>query len=375
MRIGVAMSGGVDSSVTAALLKAQGHEVLGLTMKLWFCPPEPGGEEPRARRVLCCSPRNTQDAQAVCAKLGLEHRVVGLAAEFEEQVIKPFVSEYLRGRTPNPCVRCNRHLKFRLLAREARRLGCEALATGHYARMDIDPPTGLRRLRAAADADRDQSYFLFAVSQEQLAFLRFPLGELAKTEVRRQAAELGLRVAAKPDSQEVCFIPDQDHRRFLRERRPEAFRPGPILHVDGRELGRHDGLPGYTIGLRKGLRVSWREPLYVVDLDLKRNAVVLGPESSLLASGLQARSLHWIAGAPPAESFRAAAQIRYRSPPHPCSLRLAPGDTAQVLFDSPVRAVTPGQAVVFRQGDVVLGGGWIERAVSAEAHLTRLQSP
>lgn len=374
MKIAVAMSGGVDSSVAAASLKQAGHEVLGLTMKLWFCAPDgsdrmdwdgtpaPEGAVASAPIApLCCSPRDARDAQAVCERLGIEHRVVALAGEFSAEVIDPFVAEYLRGRTPNPCTRCNQFLKFQRLAEEARRSGCQALATGHYARADRDA-SGRFLLRTAADASRDQSYFLFAVTQAELAFLRFPLGDLSKGEVRRRAAEAGLGVAGKPDSQEVCFIPDQDHRRFLRERRPEAFRPGPIMHLDGRPLGEHSGLPGFTIGQRKGLGVAYREPLYVVALDAARNAVVLGPESALLASGLEARATTWVAGAPPAICFRASAKIRYRNPPTACRVETADGGTAAVRFDSPVRAITPGQSVVFYDGDLVLGGGVIERA-------------
>jgi tRNA-specific 2-thiouridylase len=370
MRIAVAMSGGVDSSVTAALLKAQGHEVLGLTMKLWGCASDPHNPErerelfARAKADLCCSPRDIQDAAGVCRRLGIEHHVLDLAEPFAEEVILPFVREYLRGRTPNPCVRCNERIKSRALLAAARALGAEALATGHYARIDR-APDGLFRLRGAADAERDQTYFLLPLGQAELAALRFPLGELGKQEVRRHAAELGLAVAAKPDSQEVCFIRDNDHRRFLREYEEEAFRPGPILLKDGTQVGTHEGLPGYTIGQRRGLRVAWREPLYVIALDVERNAVVLGPADALWADGLEARELHWVAGAAPGESFRTEAKIRYRNAPNPCTVTRRADGSAEVCFEKPVRAVTPGQAVVFYEGDVVLGGGWIEGALRA----------
>ena len=361
MRIAVAMSGGVDSSVTAALLKAEGHDVVGLTMKLWECAQDGGPDNvelAEARSDTCCSPKDLLDAHEVCSNLGIQHEVVDLSESFSSGIVQDFIDEYARGRTPNPCVRCNQRIKSKGLIEKARALGCEALATGHYARLDDDPETGLRRLRTGLDTTRDQSYFLFPIDQEELHFLRFPVGGKTKVEIRRIAAERGLPVADKHESQEVCFVFDNDHRRFLRERRPDAFKTGPILMEDGREVGQHEGLPGYTIGQRRGLRVAWKEPLYVVRLDVERNAVILGPEGSLNAETLTARDLHWIAGEAPATAFRAQAKIRYRNPPNPCAIRIVYGG-AEVRFDAPVRAVTPGQAVVFYDGDIVLGGGWI----------------
>ena len=370
MRIAVAMSGGLDSAVAAAALKAQGHEVVGLTMKLWVCSSGDPAAKAReaelaqkARGDVCCSPKDVLDAKDVCHVLGIPHYVLEMAEDFSQQVIDQFIGDYARGRTPNPCVRCNERVKSKGLVKKARQLGCEFLATGHYARIDTDPLTGLRRLRQGLDPERDQSYFLFPLTQDELAYLRFPVGELPKREVRALAAELGLAVAAKPDSQEICFVKDNDHRRFLRERAPASFVPGPILLEDGREIGRHDGLAGYTIGQRRGLKVPWTEPLYVIELDLARNAVILGPDASLWAGALDALAMHWIFGAPPPQGARAHAKIRYRGTPASCSIYPRADGGADLHFDSQVRAVTPGQAVVLYDGDTVLGGGWIERAL------------
>ena len=371
MRIAVAMSGGVDSSVAAAVLKAQGHEVVGLTMKLWVCSsPDPAAKAreaelaQKARGDVCCSPKDVLDAKDVCHALGIPHYVLEMAEDFSHQVIDQFIGDYALGRTPNPCVRCNERVKSKGLVRKARQLGCEFLATGHYARIDSDPLTGRRRLRQGLDPERDQSYFLFPLTQAELGYLRFPVGELPKREVRATAAELGLAVATKPDSQEICFVKDNDHRRFLREKSPASFVPGPILLANGREIGRHDGLVGYTIGQRRGLKVAWSEPLYVTELDVARNAVILGPDAALWSGGLEALRMHWISGAPPPEGAHAHAKIRYRGTPAACSIHPRPGGGVELLFNEKVRAVTPGQAVVLYEGDTVLGGGWIERALN-----------
>ncbi|MCZ7645777.1 MAG: tRNA 2-thiouridine(34) synthase MnmA [Planctomycetota bacterium] len=369
MRIAVAMSGGVDSSVAAAVLKAQGHEVLGLTMKLWVCSqanPERAAYEAelakKTRGDVCCSPADVLDAKDVCATLGIPHYTLEMAEDFSKQVIEPFIDEYARGRTPSPCVRCNERVKSKGLVTKARELGCARLATGHYARIRRDEASGRFRLLRGVDEARDQSYFLFPLTQDELAYLDFPVGELPKSEVRRMAAELSLVVARKPDSQEICFVKDKDHRRFLREKAPAQFTPGPILHADGRELGAHDGLIGYTIGQRRGLGVAFSEPLYVVKLDLARNAVVLGPDEALWAPGLEARAVHWIAGAPPKGTLRCEAKVRHSPVTHACTVH-PDGEAIRVHFDEPVRAITPGQAVVLYEGEEILGGGWIERAL------------
>jgi len=370
MRVAVAMSGGVDSSVAAAVLKAQGHEVLGLTMKLWACsngsPEAKAREEELSKKTrgdVCCSPKDVLDARDVCRTLGVPHYVLEMAESFSHLVIDQFIDDYSLGRTPSPCVRCNERVKSKGLVQKAKELGCEALATGHYARIDADPISGLRRLRMGLDPERDQSYFLFPMSQDELSYLRFPVGELPKAEVRALARSLSLVVAEKPDSQEICFVKDNDHRRFLREKAPHAFTPGPVLLEDDREIGRHDGLAGYTIGQRRGIKVAWTEALYVLRLDQERNAVVLGPDGSLWEEALEARAMHWIAGAPPVSGTRAQAKIRYRGTSTPCTLNPKLDGSAEIVFDEKVRAVTPGQAVVLYDGDVVLGGGWIEKAL------------
>jgi len=368
MRIAVAMSGGVDSSVAAAVLKAQGHEVVGLTMKLWACSN--GSAEARAREAelaarsrsdVCCSPKDILDAKDVCSALSIPHYVLEMSEAFSHLVIDQFIDDYSKARTPNPCVRCNERVKSKGLVEKARALGCEKLATGHYAR--IQEHGGRYQLLRSLDLDRDQSYFLFPLTQAELSYLSFPLGETPKPEVRRLAVELGLKNADKPDSQEICFVKDNDHRRFLREKAPHVFAPGPILFEDGREVGRHDGLVGYTIGQRRGLKVPWSEPLYVIALDQTRNAVILGPDNSLWTDGLEARDLHWVAGAPPTQKIPAQAKIRYRSTPAPCVIEPLDGNAVRVRFDGHVRAVTPGQALVIQSGEEILGGGWIEAAL------------
>jgi len=371
MRIAVAMSGGVGSSAAAAVLKAQGHEVLGLTMKLWACSN--GSPEAQARTEelsqktrgdVCCSPKDVLDARDVCRALDVPHYVLEMAESFSHLVIDQFIGDYSLGRTPSPCVRCNERVKSKGLVQKAKELGCEALATGHYARIDADPTSGLQRLRMGLDPERDQSYFLFPMSQEELSYLRFPVGALPKAEVRALARSLSLVVAEKPDSQEICFVKDNNHRRFLREKAPHVFTAGPVLLEDGREIGRHDGLVGYTIGQRRGIKVAWTEALYVIRLDLERNAVVLGPDTSLWEDALDAHEMHWISGAAPVSGTRAQAKIRYRGPSTLCTLYPQPDGRAEIRFDEKVRAVTPGQAVVLYDGEFVLGGGWIENGRS-----------
>ncbi len=345
MKIAVAMSGGVDSSVAAALLKEQGHEVIGLTMRLFAADCPGGGSAVR-------------DATLVAAHLGIPHHVLDLEQEFRQLIIDDFIAEYCSGRTPNPCVRCNRFVKFGLLLDGARRHGAEFLATGHYARIHVDCD-GIRHLRVAANRSKDQSYFLYTLSQERLARVVFPLGEMAsKDEVRDHARRFHLPVADKGDSQEVCFIPNDDYVSYLEGNGCVDRTGGEIIHVSGRVLGRHQGTHRYTIGQRRGLGIAWSEPLYVVGIDAARGRIVVGEEPRVYAQGLEAQEVGWII-APVEDAFEASCKIRYRHQPVPCRVVLLPEGGCRVLFHEPLKAVTPGQSVVFYRDDEVLGGGMI----------------
>lgn len=346
MKVAVAMSGGVDSSVTAALLKQQGHEVIGITMRL-FAPRSNGPGSAG------------HDAAVVAMHLGIPHHLVDFEPQFNELIIADFINEYRCGHTPNPCVRCNRFVKFGLLLDKATELGADWLATGHYVRKGVDPD-GLCHLRTAACIRKDQSYFLYTLTQERLKRLVFPLGELeSKDEVRRLARELGLPVAEKGDSQEICFIPDDDYVAFLEGSGALTGAPGDIIHVgSGRVLGRHQGTHRYTIGQRKGLGVAWSEPLYVVGIDTGRNLLLVGEEPEVFALGLRAAEVSWIV-APGTGEFGATCKIRYRHKPVGCRVKLLEGGCCEVRFAEPQKAVAPGQALVVYQGDEVLGGGRI----------------
>ena len=338
--IAVAMSGGVDSSVAASLLKEAGHDLVGLTFTSQFHPPGPA----------------LDDAARVAGHLGIPHHVIDLSEGFA-QLLHDFCREYLTGRTPNPCARCNPRVKFGLLLDHARRLGCSALATGHYARTQLlDSRWQLLR---ALHAAKDQSYFLFGLSQDQLAAARFPLGDLSKPEVRRIAERLGLHVHDKSESQEICLAPDKDYPRLLREHCPEKLVPGDIVDTAGRVLGRHLSIAYYTLGQRRGLGVAAGVPLYVVAIDPVANRVVLGPDEALYSTELIARDVNWVSIPHLAEPRPASVQIRHRHRPSPA--RLIPIDpaTVRVLFEIPQRAVTPGQVAVFYHDDTLLGGGWI----------------
>jgi tRNA-specific 2-thiouridylase len=356
--VAVAMSGGVDSSVAAALLIEQGYDVVGLTMHLWT--DEKGQEMALNRASGCCSINMSRDAAQVADRLGFKHYVLDLSREFHGSVVQNFAGEYLAGRTPNPCVRCNTFVKWQALLDRARRIGCDHLATGHYARVDR---TGVRAtLSRAVHPEKDQSYALWGLSQESLAHTLFPLGELTKSEVRRIAADLGLVTADKPESQDICFVPDDDYRRFLKDNFETELRVidrGEVIGPGGKILGYHDGVAYYTIGQRKGLGISADRPLYITRIDPAANRIYLDYDENCFFESAQVHDTNWVSIAPPSEPINCEVKVRYRDVPHSAVVTAGPDRAAQVVFKEPVRAVTPGQSAVFYRGDMVLGGGVI----------------
>ena len=355
-RIVVGMSGGVDSSVAAALLVEQGFDVVGITMRV---APAPAGAEPASRFGSCCGTEATEDARRVARALGIPHYLLNMEDEFEQKVIGRFVAAYGAGRTPVPCVACNSELKFGSLLGRARAWDALAVATGHYARLGRDPVTGRQLLLRAMDARKDQTDFLWPLSQAQLAAARFPVGALTKDEVRAHARRLGLVTADKPESQEICFVPDDDYRGFLRRRAPEMFRPGAIVDRRGSVVGTHAGIAAYTVGQRRGLGLATGRPLYVVDLDAERNTVRVGEAGDLDSDRVVAEAVNFIACEPPRTPLRVEAKIRHSHRPAAATVCALEGNRAQVVFDTPQRAASPGQSVVFYDGDVVVGGGVI----------------
>ncbi|GAC1568315.1 MAG: tRNA 2-thiouridine(34) synthase MnmA [Ktedonobacteraceae bacterium] len=388
-RIVVAMSGGVDSSVAAALLKEQGHEVIGIMLRLWSEPGviEDDGVE-RVAQNKCCSLESVDDARRVARLLDIPFYLVNVEQEFKENVVDFFYQEYVAGRTPNPCLTCNRHIRFTLLLNRALALDADYLATGHYVRVDSDPLTGKFRLRRGIDPDKDQSYVLHVLNQQQLAHACFPLGEYTKPQVRAMAEERGMSVASKAESQEICFVAQNDYRGFIdryavnqgedpvligagvgaiQAAHPKGMisvaKPGPIFDANGTILGRHRGLAYYTIGQRKGLGLTSPEPLHVLKIDAEQNALIVGPAAALEKACFIAGKMHYVSGETPTEPFTARARIRYKAPEQEALVTPLEDNRAQVTFLSPQRAITPGQAAVFyggEEGDEVLCGGIIE---------------
>ena len=354
MRAMIAMSGGVDSSVAALLMKCSGYDCAGVTMRLYRSP---GMEQGSAKS--CCSDADEEDAAYVCWQLGIPFESLCCTREFEKAVIGNFIREYEAGRTPNPCIVCNRCLKFDRLLEFAREKGFDCLVTGHYARITQDGGSGRRQLRKARDESKDQSYVLYMLTQEQLAQLRFPLGELSKAEVRAIAEGAGLVIASKHESQDICFIPDGDYGAFLERWTGRRDPEGEILDPDGRVIGRHRGAVRYTIGQRRGLGVAAEQPLYVVAKDMEKHTLTVGSESTLYSRELSAADFNWLSIPTPEGPIRVTAGCRYRQKPQPATAEALPGGGLRLRFDTPQRAVTPGQTVVLYDGELVLGGGII----------------
>mgnify|MGYP000572012310 FL=1 len=353
----VAMSGGVDSSVAAALLVERGYNCIGIMMRLWA---EVGVGEGSTNK--CCSLESVHDARRVADALGIPFYLINVEQPFKEKVVDFFIDGYSRGITPNPCIECNRHIRFDYLLNYARRLGADYLATGHYARLRY-ADDGKVHLLKGVDEAKDQSYVLSVLGQDELHDVLFPVGEYPKSEVRRMAAERGLPTASKHDSMDLCFIFDDDYRRFLRTWAAEAMRPGPIVDRRGKVYGQHSGLPGYTIGQRKGLGISGAaEPLFVLELDYRNNALVVGTAAELGQDRLVAERVNWTLDEPPPAGARVQCKIRYKAKAVECTIFPIGHDCVEVQFDAPLRDITPGQGAVFYDGDLCLGGGVIARA-------------
>jgi tRNA-specific 2-thiouridylase len=360
-RVVVAMSGGVDSSVAAALLKAQGYDVVGLMMRLWGEPDQPGSVYNR-----CCSPDSVAQARRVAEILDIPFYVLDAQAPFKTHVVDFFVDSYVAGVTPNPCLECNRHIRWEFLLQRALALEAGYLATGHYAQVGLaaDAPRPTYQLRKGRDGHKDQSYVLSVMGQAQLAHAMFPVGGYTKPEIRQLARDFQLPVAERAESQDLCFLADNDYRRFLRDHAGAAIRPGPIVRADGAVVGQHTGLPNYTVGQRKGIGVTGPEPLYVIGTRPETNALVVGLAAELGTDRLSAARVNWIAGEAPDGTVRAEVKIRYKAAPAWATITPRPAGRAEVVFDQPLRDITPGQAAVFYDGEVCLGGGLIERGMA-----------
>jgi len=364
--VAVAMSGGVDSSTVAALLLEHGRPVVGLTMQLWNQRrlPELQGDGPAQHR--CCSLDDVYDAKRVAQHLNFPHYVVNFEEQFEQRVVRPFVDQYLAGRTPIACTNCNTDVKFAPLLRTARQIGAERLATGHYARIRRDRSSGRHQLLRARDDAKDQSYFLWGLTQEQLSRSEFPLGELTKEEVRELARRVNLPVAEKPESMELCFVPNGNYVQFIHAYERESGRPwhdqeGKITTEDGTVVGRHSGVHQYTVGQRKGLGFTTGKPIYVLAIDPQKNRVIVGEDQALWARQFEIESVNWVSIEEPQTPLRAEVKIRHKHEPAAAVVEALPGLRARVVFDQPQRAITPGQAAAIYRGDVLLAGGWIDR--------------
>jgi tRNA-specific 2-thiouridylase len=367
--VAVAMSGGVDSSTVAALLLQHGRPVVGLTMQLWNQRrlPELQGNGPAQHR--CCSLDDVYDAKRVAQHLSFPHYVVNFEEQFEKRVVRPFVDQYLSGRTPIACTNCNTDVKFEPLLRMARQIGADRLATGHYARIRKDENTGRYQLLRARDDSKDQSYFLWGLTQEQLSRSEFPLGELTKEQVRELARSVNLPVAEKPESMELCFVPNGNYVQFIHAYAREDGRPlqdteGDVVTEDGTVLGRHSGVHNYTIGQRKGLGFTTGKAIYVLAIDPEKNRIVVGEDNALRATTLEVENVNWVSIVQPHAPLRAQVKLRHKHEPADASVEALPNSRARIIFDSPQRAITPGQAAVIYDGDVVLAGGWIEHKSS-----------
>ncbi len=350
------MSGGVDSSLAAHLLKEGGYDVIGATMRVW-------GEEARRSTSRCCGASEVEDARHVAQTLGIPFYVFNMEEEFQKEVVQYFCQEYGLGRTPNPCILCNEKIKFKAFLKKALELEADFISTGHYARLEFNPETKRFLLKKGVDRRKDQSYVLFSLTQDQFRHSLFPLGSFEKQDVRRKAFELGLRVHDKPESQEICFIHELSYHFFLQERLGKVIEPGPMVDRKGNVLGKHKGIPFYTIGQRRGLGLAKGKPLYVIGIDRQKNQIVVGEEKEVYADSFTVDSVNWTSASLSASPVIAQVKIRYNHPGSDATLMIKGNDEVSVRFHAPQKAITPGQAAVFYDGELVLGGGWIREVM------------